>query len=180
MMNNTLFRPQRKNLRLEGYDYSSPGNYFVTIVTQKRTNLFGEIIDEELLKTPLAFVIGEVLLDLPKKYTNLQIPHYVVMPNHIHLIVQLYGQECLSDIIGWFKGYTTNIYIRGIKEGKWAGNSSRLWQRNYFEHIIRNQRSYDYIADYIIKNPVRWRKDKMNPRHDEDCDDIMKQVLAYG
>ncbi len=178
-MRNTFLTPKRKSLRLEGYDYSSPGNYFVTIVTQNRLNVFGEIIDEKLIKTKVGDIIEDVLLTITVKYPNIQIPHFVMMPNHIHLIVQLYDHECLSDIIRWFKGYTTVLYIRGARANLWTRFNKRLWQRNYYEHIIRNQHSYEYIANYIIMNPSRWDKDLMNPNHDADCDEIMKQVLAF-
>lgn len=69
----------------------------------------------------------------------------------------------LSQIVQWFKTMTTNEYIRGVKQTGWSPFPSRLWQRNYYEHIIRNQADYERIAGYIAANPSNWGKDEENP-----------------
>ena len=70
----------------------------------------------------------------------------------------------IGDAIGWFKTMTTNEYIRGVKKYNWERFNKKLWQRNYWEHIIRNEAEYNRIADYIIDNPQQWDNDKLNPK----------------
>jgi REP element-mobilizing transposase RayT len=78
------------------------------------------------------------------------------------------GVSTVGDVVGWFKTMTTNAYIRGVKQSGWAPFDKRLWQRNYYEHIIRSEDSLRRIREYIATNPVRWAEDAENPaRHDE-------------
>jgi len=86
---------------------------------------------------------------------------YVLMPNHFHAIVEIEhtGKAVLGDIIGAFKSLTTNRYIKGVKEAGWMPFEKRLWQRNYYEHIIRNEDSYIKLSHYIQNNPLKWEED---------------------
>ena len=69
----------------------------------------------------------------------------------------------LHRVVQWFKTMTTNEYIRNVKSNKWQRFDGKLWQRNYWEHIIRNEKSHQNISEYIIKNPIKWNADKLNP-----------------
>ncbi|MCT8841831.1 transposase, partial [Glaesserella parasuis] len=89
-----------------------------------------------------------------------------IMPNHIHFILNIENSEndkspSLFSIIQWFKTMTTNHYIRNVKENNWAYFNKRLWQRSYYEHIIRNEKSYIEICEYIQNNPLNWQLDKL-------------------
>lgn len=165
--------PCRKSIRLKNYDYSSNGYYFVTICTQKREKLFGEIVGATLCGRPNNpdKIITKWLLELENKFKGIKIDEYVVMPNHIHFIIKRTGGHTgstgdhtgspLRDIVGWFKTMTTNEYIVGVKCGKFIPFKGRLWQRNYYEHIIRNYDDYISIAEYIQNNPLKWEEDKL-------------------
>ena len=87
---------------------------------------------------------------------------YVVMPNHFHAILEIKAktEDKLGDMIGAFKSITTNRYMLGVRESKWKPFTKRLWQRNYYEHIIRNAASYRQLSEYIENNPVKWTDDQ--------------------
>jgi REP element-mobilizing transposase RayT len=162
---------------MDGYDYSRACNYFVTIVIQDRLDLLGEIKDGQMIPNDAGLTIEKALLNIPDTHRDVELPFLVVMPNHIHFILTILGAVYLGEIIRRFKSLTTHLYIEGVKNQGWQPFNKKLWQHNYFEHIIRNQRSYEFIANYIITNPQRWAKDAINPSCDNDRDEIMKQVL---
>ena len=183
----------RRSVRLQKYDYSQDGFYFVTICVHDRLPLFGEIVDGEMLLNDAGRMVENEFLQLPDKYSHIVCHEYVVMPNHFHCIIgisdvnhvqsvgaplvgaqktdQYLGQPQgiaptvvhpkLGDIVGAFKSVTTNAYIRGVKQCGWPPFNIRLWQRNYYEHIIRNQRSYEEISCYILDNPMHWPDDQL-------------------
>lgn len=165
--------PCRKSIRLKNFDYSVNGYYFVTICTQNREKLFGEIVGATLCGRPNNpdKLIVKWLLELENKFKGVKIDEYIVMPNHIHFIIERTGDHTgstgdhigspLRDIIGWFKTMTTNEYIAGVKDGRFMPFKGRLWQRNYYEHIIRNYDDYINIAEYIQNNPLKWEEDKL-------------------
>ena len=104
----------------------------------------------------------------------------VVMPNHIHFIFHNSTQTNVPTVIQIFKRLTTNGYINGVRNENWHPFHQKLWQRNYYDHVIRNQRAYEYIADYIIHNPERWLKDKLNrlcdPEQTENINERIKEL----
>ncbi len=165
----------RRSIRLKNYDYAKAGAYFVTICTQNRSCLFGEINDGELLLADPGRMIGMWWLELSSKFPTASLDSYVVMPNHIHGIVSIEQKaDCMTDqgapacaplptVIQWFKTMTTNEYIRGVKSGSFPPFEGKLWQRNYFEHIIRNEKELDLIRLYISQNPAKWHLDRENP-----------------
>ena len=194
------FDPQkhhRRSIRLKGYDYSSEGAYYVTIVAQGRECLFGEIVDGGMILNDAGQMIVKWWNELPNKFPNIVLGEFVVMPNHFHgiiFIMETVGADLrvcpedervcpndeenvsaqkgehvgspprasLSRIIQWFKTMTTNEYIRGVKQLNWKPFVGKLWQWNYYEHIIRNEKDLQRIADYIVANPSRWNEDDNN------------------
>ena len=184
-------RFHRRSIRLEGYDYSQPGVYFVTMMTQGREYLFGIIEHDEMILNEAGTMIAKWWRELPNKFPAIELGAFVVMPNHFHGIIQIVGADqrvCpgeeesqrgghagspqqadppqqrlkapLSQMIQWFKTMTTNEYIRGVKSLGWRPFAGKLWQRDYYEHIIRNESEWDRIHRYIEANPVRWKADK--------------------
>jgi len=106
------------------------------------------------------------------KFPGVKIDKYVVMPNHFHAIIELLGHEgegghagpplrgpTVSAVIDWFKTMTTNEYIRGVKDGLYPRFDKRMWQRNYYEHVIRGEADYRQIWQYIDENPQKWAED---------------------
>ena len=131
-------------------------------------------------------MIVKWVYEIENKFNDITIPSFVVMPNHFHVIIanavddvgdvgadlrvcpidNKYNQgehtgSPLHRVVQWFKTMTTNEYIRGIKMLSWKSFDGKLWQRNYYEHIIRNEQSYLQIAEYIQNNPAKWTEDKL-------------------
>ena len=153
-MKNTKSLPIRKNIRLKNYDYSLNGYYFVTICTNGTISLFGKIKNNKVILNNSAKLIEDWLFELENKF-NVKIDYYSIMHNHIHFIIILNkSKEPLSKIIQWFKIMTTNHYIKGVKAGNFLPFQKKLWQRNYYEHIIRNEKSLYEIRQYIKNNPI--------------------------
>jgi len=161
----------RRSIRLKNYDYSKEGIYFITICTQNREMLFGEIIDKKMKLNEVGEMIKSFYLNLENRYENIKCHEYVIMPNHIHFIIEILGKEesmapmggastKLGDIIGSFKSLTTVKYIENVKLKKWKSFDRRIWQKNYYEHIIRDEKDYERISNYINNNPINWNEDK--------------------
>ena len=160
--------PKRKIIRLQGYDYSHAGYYFITICTQNRIHYFGDIIGTTLCGRPNNphIMIESWLLELENKFADITLGPYVIMPNHIHVILQkdTTGDNTgatLRDVIGWFKTMTTNEYIRNVRRGLYNPFHKKLWQRNYHEHIIKDENDYIRITEYIRDNPALWACDSL-------------------
>ena len=201
----------RHSIRLKGYDYASEGLYFVTICTQNRECLFGEIKNEEMVLNDAGRMVEKWYHKTHEKFPDIVCHEMIVMPNHFHCIwenVGLHGASpvgadpCvrpvenndthvmedtqnegahagaplqtptldntdlgthtgspLSMVVQWFKTMSTNEYIRGVKQLGWPPFDRKLWQRNYYEHIIRDDVSLKNIAYYIENNPAHWQDD---------------------
>ena len=171
-------RYSRRSIRLDGYDYRQPGAYFVTICTQGSECLFGEVVDGRTRLNVGGEMVWRWWQELNAKFPPVRTDAAVVMPNHFHGIIFIVGQPhrvaptdgprrgdapTLGEIIGWFKTMTTNEYIRGAKELGWPPFPGKVWQRNYYERIIRNREELERIRSYIQTNPERWALDRNNP-----------------
>ena len=156
--------PKRKHPRLDNYDYSSTGAYFVTICTQNRRCVLSRIVGRGLAPaetTEIEYTLfGEIaekqLFLLADRYPYLTIDQYVIMPNHIHAILILNGETAgasprptVTDIVCAYKSLTT-------RECKKNGFEGKLFQTSFYEHIIRGRKDYEEIVKYIYENPKRW------------------------
>ena len=163
-------------MRWTGFDYTTSADYFVTVVTHDRLCLFGEVAGESVNLTPAGEMVSDMLAELLKRYPDVEMLNQVIMPNHIHLVLGKYEEHVsLAEIMGWFKGVTTHLYDAGVKEHAWPRYHDKLWQRSYYDHVVRNERALQYILRYIDENPARWTADHLNP----DCknpDEIMKSI----
>jgi putative transposase len=174
MEHNPVIR-HRKSIRLKEYDYSLPGEYFITICTFDRNCILGEIIEEKMKLSSSGEIVKKCWEQIPGYYKDVELDEYIIMPNHIHGIVvltepvgaihesplpitpQQRRKMKLSKIVGRFKMTTAkeiNI-LQGI-----SGKS--VWQRGYYEHIIRNEKELYNIRDYIINNSTKWVSDEEN------------------
>lgn len=153
----------RKTIRLKDYDYSNSGLYYVTICTESKQHLFGKISNYEITLSEAGMLILKWFNKLESKFQNVKCFDHVVMPNHIHFLIEISkGSENnvhLGQIIQWFKTMTTNDYIQNVKYNGWQRFEKRLWQRNYYEHIIRDNTSCNQICDYIAHNVANWQTD---------------------
>ncbi len=172
------FDPQkhhRRSIRLREYDYSQAGAYYVTIDVQNRECLFGEIVNYEMVLNEAGKMIVEQWIALLERFPNIELDVYQIMPNHFHGIIVIIEdvdfqidvakikKPTLGDIIGAFKSITTHEYIKGVDNKNWHQFYKRLWQRNYYEHVIRDEADLNRIRDYIQSNPANWDEDEENP-----------------
>jgi putative transposase len=157
----------RRSIRLKGYDYSQPGGYFVTIVTKSRDLLFGEVVTGKMILNDAGKMIQCLWRELLNRFINIELYEFSVMPNHFHGILMITEKmnNTLGDIIGAFESITTDEYILGVKNNGWHRFDKKLWQRNYWEHIIRDENELNRIREYIINNPMQWETDHENPNH---------------
>lgn len=180
---------RRRSIRLPGYDYALAGAYFVTLTAQGQSALFGEIIGGEMRANDAGQMVARWWAELSHRFTEVETDVYTVMPNHFHGIVVINEPDAppypvgadlcvcpnmdgnkegghvgppLPTLIQWFKTMTTNEYMRCVKSKSWPPFERRLWQRNYYEHIIRNEDSLNRIRAYISNNPAQWLNDKEN------------------
>lgn len=164
-MDNHLHFGNRHSIRLEGYDYSQNGAYFITLCTQNKSCLFGNIVYAKMILNDAGRMIKTIWDEIQLYYPGIETGEFIIMPNHIHGIINLVGPAptkklSLPDVIGRFKTMTTNKYICGVKQNGWHQFSQKLWQRNYHEHIIRDANESDRIQQYITDNPEHWENDK--------------------
>jgi REP element-mobilizing transposase RayT len=145
---------------LRGYDYSQPGFYFVTIITQDRRGLFGTIVNAEMRPNDAGRMVADVWTAMPAHYPGVGLDTFVLMPNHVHGIVTLDSSRertlSLPDVVHRFKTMTTTRYVDGVRTSDWPGFRAHLWKRSYYEHVIRNDQALDRIRSYIAGNPQRW------------------------
>ena len=165
----------RKSLRLPDYDYSQDGLYFITIVTNHRLCLFGKIVEEKMILNDAGMMINQVCREIPQNMQAVHIDHFIIMPNHFHGIIRTEHTAknvdpinpnnqpseilALGNIVKRFKTLTTHRYIEGAQQSGWPRFTNRLWQRNYYEHVLRNERDCQAIVDYIQANPQNWERD---------------------
>lgn len=173
------YRHHRHSIRLQGYDYTQEGAYYVTIVTWQRDFLFGEIVDGEMILNERGNIADECWREIPGHFPHVELGAYVVMPNHVHGIIVIGGRGAiyraptddtniekfgkpvkgsLPTIIRTYKAAVTRLIGREL-------NETSIWQRNYYEHIIRNEKDLQNKTDYIEANPSLWDEDENNPRN---------------
>jgi len=171
MQNKSKFDPQkhhRRSIRLKGFNYSQAGAYYVTIVTYQRDCLFGEIKNDEMVLSNLGKIADECWRAIPEHFPNVELGAYVVMPNHVHGIILINNNHrkqpnepvpgSLGTVIGSFKSAVSKRIGR-------QHNATGIWQRNYYEHIIRDEKDLQNKTDYINANPSLWDNDDDNPRN---------------
>lgn len=176
----------RRSIRLSGFDYSQDGAYFVTVCTQNRDCVFGEIEDGNMVLNSYGQIVSKVWRDLPDHYFHVRSDQFVVMPNHIHGIIILNRDHVVGIDVGaglkpapTAKIHALPEIIRGFKTfsarriNELRGRpGTGLWQRNYYEHIIRDDDELNRIRQYIIDNPAQWETtDRENPNvvTEADC-----------
>ena len=178
---------RRRSIRLKGYDYSRTGAYFVTTVTQNRLCLFGDVVGDEMHLNEAGIMAQKMWETLPHRFPGRDLDAFVIMPNHIHGIIAINepvgasvvsaqdnsmatGERAttrvaptLGDVMGAYKSLTTIEYARGVTTWGWQSFDRRLWQRNYYERVIRDGRELDRAREYIANNPMQWALDSENP-----------------
>ena len=169
-----ITKPQRRTTRLKHYDYRQPGAYYITICTFKRMCVFGKIANNKMVLNEYGLLVNDEWNKTFELRENLVKDEFIVMPNHIHGILWIndstsgtarraptFGDslpDSLASIVGSFKSAVT----RKINKMR-LSPAKPVWQRNYYEHVIRKDESLDQIREYILNNPVNWATDPNNP-----------------
>jgi len=176
----------RRSIRLKGYDYTQPGAYYVTLCTEARQCLFGDVVKGEMRLNSLGHIAFTCWQAIPEHFPHVELDAFVVMPNHLHGILvisdTLVGATHASPLhhpnvlslrkpcgptpksVGAIVGSYKSAVSKGINAiCNTEGNS--IWQRNYYEHISRDEESLHNIRQYIVENPWRWANDPENPQH---------------
>jgi len=172
----------RRSVRMPQYDYSDPGAYFITICASRRACTFGEIVNCQVNLSPIGRIVDQCWAEIPSHFENAEIDEFVVMPNHIHGILRIVenaGTACRAPtsrhtpVFGQFarpeRGSVATI-IRSFKSAatrrarqQGLSKSASIWQRNYYERVVRNEEELARIQKYIIENPLTWELDRENP-----------------
>ncbi len=174
-------RRVRKYNRLQKYDYSQNGMYYVTICTHDKKCYFGKIEDDKMVLNEFGKIVEKFWLEIPKHYQNVIIDEFIIMPNHIHGIIII---KCDHDIVVKNTVVTEQCSVTTMKNGKTVNygllskiimsykniitkvvrnksNSHNFqWQRSYYDHVIRNEQSLEKVREYILFNSSNWKKDK--------------------
>lgn len=152
-------------MRLKGFDYRTPGFYFVTVCQRNREHLFSIVSEGRSELTSGGRSVANSILEIPRHFDNTGVDSMVVMPNHVHILIALNlsehsdQQDSLIDVMNWWKSVSTTRSITGVNELGWQRFNRSLWQEGYHDRIVRNQRELEYIRYYIEKNPSRWDED---------------------
>lgn len=159
--------PVRRSIRLRGFDYSSNNLYFVTICTQDRRPTLSKVVGDRSFLSPYGRIVDTEWSNLTKKFETVQLDEHIVMPNHIHGILIInagreYRAPTLGQIVAYYKYQTTKQYNIFFGDGS-SRQFPKLWQRNYYEHIVRDDDDLQRIRKYIYNNPANWTKDKLFP-----------------
>ena len=174
----------RKPNRLKKYDYSDTGWYFVTICTKDKHKYFGNVVDNKMVLNEFGKIVKQCWLEIPNHFNNIELDECIMMPNHIHGIIVIRNTNyvvgagfprpanpfcpTLGQIIGYFKYQSTkhiNILTKGSGNPtptKESNKIKQIFQRSYYDHIIRNENNLNRIRQYIRDNPLNWNKDRNN------------------
>ena len=153
---------KRKHPRLRGYDYGQPGAYFITMCTRNRQRILSRVcvgpdalIGPHVELTDLGRLTDEAVRSAERAYSNVKIPYYVIMPNHVHLMIVITADGPMGA-----SGPTMGTVVRSIKTKVSRTVGKSVWQAGSFDHIIRNEDDYLQICSYIESNPARWAEDE--------------------
>lgn len=165
LMHNPIELPHRKQLRLRGYDYTFPRAYFVTICSAGKRPVFGSIRGERIVLSPAGEIVRSEWIALAERFSRLVLDEFVIMPNHLHGVLAFVGHAggaspspTLFEVIGAFKSISTIKANRLLRRRRVP-----LWQRSYYEHIVRTGEDLRKIQRYILENPLMWSSDPENP-----------------
>jgi putative transposase len=172
-----ILHPGHRSIRIKGLSYTQPGFYFLTICSEQRKNIFGKIIKGKVSPLPLGFIVQECWLGIPLHFALTKVHDFVVMPNHVHGIIEIVAElGCSSaaplrpktpqravaagSIGAMVRSFKAAVTKRARQELNFR---SDIWQRNYFERILRDAEEIAKARRYIAENPQHWEIDKENP-----------------
>jgi REP-associated tyrosine transposase len=183
MASDDELHPGHHSMRLKHRDYSLPGLYFVTICTHEKACILGRIVDRSMYPSPLGNIVAEIWNALPAHFAHVKLPAFVLMPNHVHGLIEIgclagtrssadTGPEAVSaetpkpprvvagSLGAIIRSFKSAARRRIRLEVNYAGE---IWQRNYFERVVRDGKEFGDVCQYIVENPLMWERDSENP-----------------
>ena len=165
---------QRRTFRLRGYDYTQPGAYFVTICTAERLCVLGDVVDGQVALSRDRRIVARAWTGLANHYGHVEFDAFVVMSNHVHGVIMLADAINETGRAGLKPAPTTRHALREIVRAFKTFSARRVnidrdsigepvWQRNYYEHVVRNERELEAVREYILANPAKWEEDEDSP-----------------
>jgi len=178
-MTDNLVKHQRRSIRLKDYDYSQAGVYFITICTYDKECLFAKVVDGEMVLNEYGHLIEEEWLRTADIRNNVALDVFIIMPNHFHGILAIVDNcrgtaRCAPTSHNRQFGKMTSASIPAIIRSFKSATTKRInelpgtphtpvWQRNYYEHVIRDENDLNEIREYVVNNPLKWELDRENP-----------------
>jgi REP element-mobilizing transposase RayT len=188
-MNHDAREYHRRSTRLRGYDYSQSGAYFVTVCVRNRQSVFGKVTNGRMMLREAGRMVEEEWLKTPAVRPQVQLDEFVVMPNHFHGIIMIRNEPTIvgatrrvaptGPTAGSVGAMMAQFKSIATKRMRALGHSSFAWQRNYYEHIVRDEDSLNRIREYILTNPLRWDLDQENPER-KGNDDFDRWLASFA
>jgi REP element-mobilizing transposase RayT len=188
---------RRRSVRLKGYDYARSGQYFVTACTHRRELLFGEVIEGQMRRNALGDIVHAEWYATERIRPEIRLDAFIVMPNHLHGIIEIMAVGAKHRVgatrrvaptgrptgpapgsIGAILGQIKSLSKKAINKIR-ATPGRAVWQPNYHEHVIRNERELNRIREYIYNNPLRWPSDRENPAREGDAPDEIADIVSW-
>lgn len=169
---------RRHSIRIREFDYSQPASYFVTICAHQRKSIFGEVILGGMRENPLGEIVNTCWCNVPFHFPGVELHAHIVMPNHFHALFLIrerarravplqdissaegFGRSVIGSVPTIVRSFKAAVSKRA--RSQFRRPSMAIWQRNYFEHVVRNEMDCKNIRRYIIQNPTRWECDEEN------------------
>lgn len=176
----------RRSLRLRDYDYGAAGAYFVTVCTRERISFFGELDHGNMRLNEFGDIVAACWSDLPHHFPNIQLDCFTVMPNHIHGLIEIIERFSENSVGAQHAAPVSATPVRHSRHNVHPGSlaaivrsfkaasvrrinlsigtpGATVWQRNYYEHVVRDESELQRVREYIVNNPARWAEDEENP-----------------
>ena len=149
--------PTRRRQRLEGFDYSTSGSYAVTLCVRDRLPLFGRIVLSHMHRSPAGEEMEATWREIPSRHSGVELDTVMVMPDHLHGVLALNDEsQSLSEVVHWFRSQSTARYARGVRVQGWKPFAGKLWQRGFYDRIMRTDDDREEMRAYVLTNPERW------------------------
>jgi REP element-mobilizing transposase RayT len=158
-------RHHRRSIRWHRWNYAGQGTYFITTCSRNREHLFGRIEDGSMILSQIGQMIENTWLNLPSRFPSVDLDEFQVMPNHFHGILALRGEDDvpLGNVMKVFKSLAFRAHYDFLKDtGTLQFTEARIWQRNYWDHVVRDEQDLQKCRNYILNNPANWQGDDEN------------------
>jgi REP element-mobilizing transposase RayT len=149
----------RKPMRKPGRDYASVGDYFVTLCLKNRAPILSKVQHNHVVHTEIGDMFSQSWYYLPQKFPYIKLHSFIVMPDHLHGIIEIFdpaNQDTISKMLASYKSWTTHEYTKGVRGKNWPPFQKKLWQTSFWDTILEGPSAFKNCTEYIETNPLRW------------------------